>query len=87
MSVHEIKRISLKDIGTNLRQLADWAEKHPEAVRTVLVIAAASDRIVGCYGYGERCSAIEAIGWLDLAKYRVLGGENPAPTTDIGPAA
>jgi hypothetical protein len=86
MSVHEIKRESLLDIGAGLRKLADWADQNPEAVRTVIVVSAASDRVVSCHGYGERCSAVEALGWLALAQQRVLGSRE-APATDLGPAA
>lgn len=85
MSLHEIKRVSLLNIGAGLRQLADWADRNPEAVRTVIIISAASDRVVSCHGYGERCSAIEAVGWLELAKSRVMGTGREAPATDLGP--
>jgi len=85
-NVREIKRDSLLNIGAGLRKLADWADKNPEAVRTVLIISAANDRVVCCHGYGERCSAVEALGWLALAKDRVLGHRD-APSTDMDPAA
>ena len=86
MSVHEIKRDSLLDIGAGLRKLADWADQNPDAVRTVIIVSAATDRVVSCHGYGERCSAVEALGWLALAQQRVLGVRE-APATDLGPAA
>jgi hypothetical protein len=85
-NVHEIKRESLLNIGAQLRRLADWAEANPDAVRTVIIISAAHDRVVCCHGYGDRCSAVEALGWLELAKDRVLGNR-VAPSTDMDPAA
>jgi hypothetical protein len=87
MSVREIKRESLLNIGAHPRKLADWADQNPEAVRTVLIISCASDRVVSCHGYGERCSAVEAVGWIEMAKERVLGGNRDAPSTDLGPVA
>jgi hypothetical protein len=80
--VRDIGRKNLANIGARLRDLADWVEAHPE-VRTVLVVSAAHDRVVSVHGYGERCSAVEALGWLDLAAHRARGGD--APRTDIGP--
>jgi hypothetical protein len=85
-NVHEIKRASLLNIGAGLRELADWADKNPEAVRTVIIVSAVHDRVVYCHGYGERCSAVEALGWLDLAKDRLMGNRS-APSTDLDPAA
>lgn len=85
-NVHEIKRESLLNIGAQLRKLADWAEANPQAVRTVIVISATHDRVVKCHGYGDRCSAVEALGWLALAKDRVLGNRE-APSTDMDPSA
>jgi hypothetical protein len=76
---------NLADIGARLRELADWVEANPEAVRTVLVVSAAHDRVIAVNGYGERCSAVEALGWLDLALHRVRGTD--APRTDLGPPA
>ena len=83
--VRDIGRKNLADIGGRLRELADWADKNPEAVRTILVISAAHDQVISVHGYGERCSPIEALGWLDLAHDRVLGSEHKAPVTDMGP--
>jgi hypothetical protein len=80
--VRDIGRKNLADIAGRLRELADWAEKNPEAVRTIIVVSAAHDRVVSVHGYGERCSAVEALGWLDLALHRVRGGD--APSTDVG---
>jgi hypothetical protein len=82
--VRDIGRKNLCDIAGRLRELADWAEKNPEAVRTIIVISAAHERVVSVHGYGERCSAVEALGWLDLALHR-LRGSNEAPATDLGP--
>ena len=84
--VRDIGRKNLADIAGRLRELADWAEKNPEAVRTVICISAAHDRVVSVHGYGERCSAVEALGWLDLATHRVRGSDE-APATDMGPPA
>jgi hypothetical protein len=83
--VRDIGRKNLAAIGDRLREIADWADKNPEVVRTVIVISAAHDRVISCHGYGERCSAVEALGWLDLAHDRVLGAERGAPRTDMGP--
>jgi hypothetical protein len=80
--VRDIGRKNLIDIAAPLRELADWAEKNPDAVRTVIVISAATDRVVSVHGYGERCSAVEALGWLDLALHRVRGSQE-APCTDL----
>lgn len=82
--VRDIGRKSLMDIPARLRELATWTEANPEAVRTVIIISAAHDRIVSCHGYGERCSAVEALGWLDLASARVRGSTE-APSTDFAP--
>lgn len=81
--VRDIGRKNLMDIPARLRELADWIERNPEAIRTVVVISAAHDRVICCYGYGERCSAVEALGWLDLATHRVRSQE--APATDLTP--
>lgn len=85
--VRDIGRKNLTEIGPRLRELADWADKNPEAVRTIIVVSCAHDRVVSVHGYGERCSAIEALGWLDLAHDRALGSERGAPATDNGPDA
>ena len=82
--VRDIGRKNLADIGGRLRELADWAERNPDAVRTIIVVSAATDRVVSVHGYGERCSAVEALGWLDLALHRVRGSAD-APATDLGP--
>ncbi len=84
--VRDIGRKNLMDIGGRLRELADWVEKNPDAVRTVIVISATHDRVVAVHGYGERCSAVESLGWLDLATQRVRGSQE-APATDLGPIA
>ena len=83
--VRDIGRKNLANIGERIREIADWAEKNPEAVRTVIVISAAHDRVISVHGYGERCSAVEALGWIDLAHARVLSTDRQAPATDIGP--
>jgi hypothetical protein len=82
--VRDIGRKNLMDIPARLRELANWAESNPDAVRTVIIISAAHDRIVSCHGYGERCSAVEALGWLDLAAHRVRGSTE-VPATDLAP--
>lgn len=82
--VRDIGRKNLGDLGARLRELAAWAEANPEVVRTVIVVSAAHDRVVAVQGYGERCSAVEALGWLDLALDRVRGSTG-APGTDLGP--
>ena len=84
--VRDIGRKTLMDIAGRLRELADWVEKNPDAVRTVIVISAAHDRVIAVHGYGERCSAVESVGWLDLAAHRVRGSQE-APATDTGPIA
>lgn len=84
--VRDIGRKNLMDIPGRLRELAQWAESNPDAIRTIIVISAAHDRIVSCHGYGERCSAVEALGWLDLASQRVRGSQQ-APATDLVPPA
>lgn len=86
MSVHEIKRNSLLNIGAGLRELADWVDQNPDAIRTVIIVSAANDRVVTCHGYGERCSPVESLGWLMLAQQRVLG-DREAPATDLGTPA
>lgn len=82
--VRDIGRKNLGDIPARLREIADWAKRNPEAVRTVLLISCAHDRVISVHGYGERCSAVEALGWLDLALHRVRSSEE-APRTDLGP--
>lgn len=82
--VRDIGRKNLADIAGRLRELADWAEKNPEAVRTVIVISAAHASVVSVHGYGERCSGVEALGWLDLAMHRVRSDRESA-ALDFGP--
>lgn len=67
-NVVEIKVKNLNNIGARLRELADWAEKNPDAVQTVMVISAANDEIVSVHGYGQRTSPLEAQGWLAMAQ-------------------
>lgn len=64
----ELKIKNLGDIAPRLRELADWAEKNPDAVHTVMVISAANDEIVAVHGYGRRTSPLEAQGWLAMAQ-------------------
>lgn len=72
--VRDIGRRNLAAIGDRLREIAKWADENPDAVRTIIVVCSAHDRVVSVQGYGERCSAVEALGWLDLALCRVRGG-------------
>lgn len=83
--VRDIGKKNLGDIGARLREIAEWAEKNPEAVRTIIVVSAAHDQVVSVHGYGERCSAVEALGWLDLALHRVRCRGEGAPATDFTP--
>lgn len=71
--VRDIGRKNLMDIAGRLRELADSAEKNPDAVRTIIVISATNNSVLSVHGYGERCSSVEALGWLTLALDRVRG--------------
>lgn len=78
MSVKEVKFHNLRDIPQRLRELADWAERNPGEVQTVLVISAANDKIIAVHGYGERTSPLEAQGWITMAALYVGYDRTPA---------
>lgn len=64
MSVHEIKRTSLLDIPSKLRELAAEFEARPGELRTAIVVVGFDDGCVCVRGFGERTSGLEATGWL-----------------------
>lgn len=89
MSVEVVRQLGVKNlakIGDRLRETAQWADEHPEAIRTIIVIACAHDRVTSVCGYGERCSAVEAVGWLELEGSRVRGDGSSEPLTDFNPS-
>lgn len=65
MAVHEIKRTSLMNCPQRLRELADEMEK--QGLRTVICVVGYPEGYAAVRGYGERTSALEAIGWLHRA--------------------
>jgi hypothetical protein len=65
MSVREIKRVSLMNVPGKLRELADSCEKHD--LRTAIVIVGYPGGYCAVRGFGEKTSALEAIGWLHRA--------------------
>lgn len=67
MSVHEIKRVSLMDVPGRLKGLAAEIESRPTELRTAIVVVGYADGRVAVRGFGERTSALEAIGWLHRA--------------------
>jgi hypothetical protein len=72
--IEPVRFKSLRDIPARLRELADWVERCPDAVRTVIVVSAANDEIVAVNGYGDRASPLEAQGWLAMAAMYINSG-------------
>ena len=90
MSVHEIKRPSLVDVPARLRMLATEFESRPKELRTAIVVIGYSSGCVAVRGFGERCSALEATGWLHRALEAMTSGaglvDNLAPEPPPGDA-
>ncbi len=64
MSIHEIKRTSLLDVPAKLHDLAAEFKDRPDELRTAIVVIGYKDGYVCVRGFGERTTALEAIGWL-----------------------
>lgn len=71
--------VSLKEVSTNLRRLADDMDSGTyEAATTAVVVLAYPDGDMTFNGYGERTSPLEIIGWLARAQAKLLSFSDPA---------